>query len=134
MSDEIKACFRDGRWQPDMLANLAENLTRSRDFYKRRVQLLERNQHRFREPERTILVDALANAQFLPDPDGSRYGKTGLDTEDGPDMVRSPMLDFECKLCGWQGFHLTVDEAPEFHSRWNSKNGNKPCPGQIQTT
>lgn len=47
----------------------------SLDFYKRRVQLLEREQHRMRDPERTLVCDILANGQLLPDPHGKRYGQ-----------------------------------------------------------
>lgn len=47
----------------------------SLDFYKRRVQLLEREQHRMRDPERTLVCDILANGQLLSDPHGKRYGQ-----------------------------------------------------------
>lgn len=43
-------------------------------WYKTRVDLLLEKQHMLREPERTLVIDILANGQLLPDPDGSRYG------------------------------------------------------------
>lgn len=42
-------------------------------WYKTRVELLEASKLMFREPERTILIDVLANGQLLPDPNGIRY-------------------------------------------------------------
>jgi hypothetical protein len=38
-----------------------------------RCQRLQQEQSRFREPERTIVCDILANGTLLPDPDGVRY-------------------------------------------------------------
>jgi hypothetical protein len=45
---------------------------RSRDWYKGRVDLLQANQSRMRDPERTIVCDILANG-FLLEPSGGRY-------------------------------------------------------------
>jgi hypothetical protein len=56
------------------LQTLADDAESSRDFYKRRVDLLQAQQSRMRDPERTIVCDIIANAQMLPDADGSRYG------------------------------------------------------------
>jgi hypothetical protein len=39
-----------------------------------RLHRLQQENSRFREPERTILCDLLANGTLLPDPDGKRYG------------------------------------------------------------
>lgn len=47
----------------------------SRKFYKRRCDMLQREQKNFRDPERIMVCDILANAQLLPDPNGDRYGK-----------------------------------------------------------
>lgn len=49
-------------------------LENSRNWYRIRVELLEKHKHAFREPELTILCDILANGQLLPDPNGERYG------------------------------------------------------------
>jgi hypothetical protein len=38
------------------------------------LQQLQQENHRFREPERTMLCDILANGALLPDPEGKRYG------------------------------------------------------------
>jgi len=43
--------------------------------YDRKLRLLQTEQHRMRDPERTLLCDILANGQLLPDPQGSRYGQ-----------------------------------------------------------
>lgn len=54
-------------------AQIAE-LERSRDFYRRRCDLLQEWQSRMRDPERTLVCDVLANGLTLPDPNGTRYG------------------------------------------------------------
>lgn len=46
----------------------------SRDFYQRRCDMLQAEQKRMRDPERTLVCDILANGQLLPDPHGKRYG------------------------------------------------------------
>jgi hypothetical protein len=43
--------------------------------YDRKLRLLTKEQHRMRDPERTLLCDIIANGQLLPDPSGSRYGQ-----------------------------------------------------------
>jgi len=48
-------------------------LEHSLDFYKRRVDMLQKLQHTMRDPERTLVCDILANGQLLPD-SGKRYG------------------------------------------------------------
>lgn len=48
------------------------------EFYRRRCDLLQREQQRMRDPERTLVCDALANGHLLQDPDGSRYGHQTL--------------------------------------------------------
>ena len=50
---------------------------KSRDFYRRRCDLLQEWQGRMRDPERTLVCDILANGQTLPDPHGTRYPLTG---------------------------------------------------------
>ena len=42
-------------------------MERKLTWYKRRIELLEKNQHRMRDPERTLVCDILANGQMLPD-------------------------------------------------------------------
>ena len=56
-----------------MLHQKIKSLERSLEFYKSRVQLLEANQSKMRDPERVLVCDILANGQLLPDPDGKRY-------------------------------------------------------------
>jgi hypothetical protein len=48
-----------------------------------RLHRLQQENARFREPERTILCDLLANGTLLPDPDGKRYGVQPVDGEVG---------------------------------------------------
>ena len=60
LSDEIKA---------------HKKTAHNRDFYRRRAELLQREQSRMRDPERTIVCDILANGTLLPDPHGVRYGE-----------------------------------------------------------
>lgn len=48
-------------------------LERERDWYRSRMQLLEKYKGMFREPELTLVCDILANGRLLPDPDGKRY-------------------------------------------------------------
>jgi uncharacterized protein YjbI with pentapeptide repeats len=48
-----------------------------------RLHRLQQENARFREPERTILCDILANGTLLPDPDGKRYGVLPADGEVG---------------------------------------------------
>ncbi|NCA73123.1 MAG: hypothetical protein EOM91_24345 [Sphingobacteriia bacterium] len=45
------------------------------DFYRGRCDLLQAQQARMRDPERTLVCDILANGQLLPDPTGARYGR-----------------------------------------------------------
>lgn len=52
-----------------------DQLAASRLSYVTRMDLLQKQQERMREPERTIVCDILANGALLPDPDGKRYGK-----------------------------------------------------------
>ena len=59
------------------------DMTRSRDWYKCRVNMLHQWQSKMRDPERTIVCDILANGQMLPDPDGKRYGPAADDKAGG---------------------------------------------------
>jgi len=43
-------------------------------WYKQRLEMLQREQKRLRDPERTLICDIIANGALLPDPDGKRYG------------------------------------------------------------
>jgi len=54
-------------------AELAREI-RSRQWYQHRVDMLQCEQHRMRDPERTLVCDIIANGTLLPDPDGKRYG------------------------------------------------------------
>lgn len=51
-------------------AALLEQLARVRD----KLDMLQREQRRMRDPERTLVCDIIANGALLPDPDGKRYG------------------------------------------------------------
>lgn len=46
------------------------------EFYRGRCDLLQANQHRMRDPERTLVCDILANGALPPDPTGERHGGT----------------------------------------------------------
>lgn len=59
------------------LVSTLKGLNHSSSFYETRCNAMQREINRFREPERTILCDILANGKLLPDPKGSRYGTTG---------------------------------------------------------
>lgn len=61
------------KWFP-LTAEELTDLRDSRDFYRRRVELLQKWQQRMRDPERTIVCDIIANGQMLPDANGKRYG------------------------------------------------------------
>lgn len=56
------------------LGTAIEKLNSSLGWYKKRCDLLRSVQSKFREPERTIVCDILANGNLLPDKTGSRYG------------------------------------------------------------
>ena len=49
-------------------------LVNSRNWNKRRLDLLASVQKHMRDPERQLVCDILANGQLLPDPHGTRYG------------------------------------------------------------
>jgi hypothetical protein len=65
----------------------AEKSARSADLLQQgqsalhRLHRLQQENARFREPERTLLCDLLANGTLLPDPDGKRYGGQPVDGE-----------------------------------------------------
>ena len=42
----------------------------------------------------------------------------------------APTANWSCKTCGWLGLELSIGEAPEYHRRWNSKQG-KLCTGNL---
>ena len=59
-----------------LLAEAAKELQKardSRDWYKQRVELLQRWQAHMRDPERTLVCDILANGATLPDAERTRY-------------------------------------------------------------
>ena len=66
--------LRNGRTLERLVGWLGFVPARRLAFYQRRVELLEREQRRMRDPERTLVCDILANGQLLPDPTGKRYG------------------------------------------------------------
>jgi|FLOH01.1.fsa_nt_gi hypothetical protein len=83
-----------------MLHQKIKSLERSLEFYKSRVQLLEANQSKMRDPERVLVCDILANGQLLPDPDGKRYNTRPNDAkwisvEDGLPKTGQIVIAFE---------------------------------------
>ncbi len=71
-------------------------LRRARDAWRQteRLHRLQQENHRFREPERTILCDILANGGLLPDPEGKRYGM--------PAPTPAPALDADTLRKVWR--------------------------------
>lgn len=43
-----------------------------------------------------------------------------------------PTAIWKCSTCGWLGLDLSIAEAPEYHHRWNSKQGMR-CPGNLSS-
>ena len=60
--------------QEEELFDEIEILSRRVCVYERKINLLLKEQHRMRDPERTLVCDIIANGQLLPDPNGTRYG------------------------------------------------------------
>ncbi len=70
----------------------------------------------------------------------SRCAKCGCEKEspfDGKTVIHdeagckpAPTANWSCKTCGWLGLELSIGEAPEYHRRWNSKQG-KLCTGNL---
>ena len=56
------------------LAKELEAMRTSRDWYKKRCEMLGEVQKHMRDPERTLVCDILANGMLLPDSKGERYG------------------------------------------------------------
>jgi hypothetical protein len=69
------ACLGEGGTADEVhLRGLRAVLARYGNGGLSRCNRLQQEQRRFREPERTILCDILANGTLLPDPQGTRYG------------------------------------------------------------
>lgn len=51
-----------------------ERMKDSVEWHRRRFDMLQQEQYRMRDPERTILCDILANCSLMRDPNGERYG------------------------------------------------------------
>jgi|694.fasta_scaffold15845_5 hypothetical protein len=73
-----KACQSEGGTADEIHLRGLKAIT---DFETRRLDRLQKENHRFREPECTILCDILANGTLLPDPNGSRYGQIWTEEE-----------------------------------------------------
>lgn len=86
-----------------------QELRRSLDFYKRRVDLLLQWQSHMRDPERTIVCDIIANARTLPDPNGARYGVAQAPAQ--PAVLPSEAL------FGFAGWLTSRDEVVTLSSR-----------------
>lgn len=71
--DKLQSFLEENQANAETLEDLnilkkeIESLLFSRDFYKRRVDLLQKWQSRMGEPARTIVCDILANGQTLPE-------------------------------------------------------------------
>lgn len=101
-------------WEPDacLLGNMtAGQFARAADLLQHgqsalhRLHRLQQENARFREPERTILCDLLANGTLLPDPDGKRYGVPPVDGEVGEvsdEELEELAEDLEWKRLSWQ--------------------------------
>ena len=85
-----------------------EDMTHSRDFYKRRHDLLQQWQSKMRNPERTLVCDILANGQTLPDQDGSRYGLVAV-----PDAAPSTPMEQYHYLAGKIDGKLEAYDTPD---------------------
>lgn len=59
---------------PGFHARIVRSLIGSLRRHKDRIHLLSSLQRGFRDPERTVVCDVLANGELLPDPGGVRYG------------------------------------------------------------
>ena len=85
-----------------------EGLRGSREFYRRRCELLQKWQHKMRDPERTIVCDILANASTMPE--GGRYDIAAAPEQTGDDpnavdtLLRGIGLDPD--LCRTDGGNL----------------------------
>ena len=62
---------------------------------QKRLYRLQQENSRFREPERTILCDLLANGELLPDPCGTRYGLKTKPTPPAEGEVASDRISSE---------------------------------------
>ena len=56
------------------LLNKIKDLEFELDFYKSRINLINKVQKYMRDPERTMICDIVANNSLLPDPNSERYG------------------------------------------------------------
>lgn len=65
---------KDGKLTQEELIRHCRRLYDAKQFYQRRFDLLQKEQRRMRDPERTLVCDVLANGTLLPDPNGTRYG------------------------------------------------------------
>jgi hypothetical protein len=63
----------------DSLQIVVDNARARCSFGLERCQRLQQENRRFREPERTILCDILANGTLLPDPSGTRYARPDVE-------------------------------------------------------
>lgn len=60
------------QWEPDEMQKQLSDALNSAEFYKRRVDALQKWQSKMRDPERTIVCDIIANGCTL-EPEGDRY-------------------------------------------------------------
>lgn len=47
-------------------------------------------------------------------------------------LPKTPTASWGCQTCGWRGLDLHISQVPDYHRRWNSKQG-KHCPGTLIT-
>lgn len=85
--------FHDGPTSGEVAEIARAVLARWGSLGIERCHRLQQENHRFREPERTILCDILANGTLLPDPDGRRYGRS---TAEPTPVNGQPPCEEEC--------------------------------------
>jgi hypothetical protein len=96
----------------------AEKSARSADLLQQgqsalhRLHRLQQENAQFREPERTLLCDLLANGTLLPDPDGKRYGVQPADGEVATIAARLKELAHAVTEERWREFSMRVPAEP----------------------
>jgi len=99
----------------------------SRDFYTRRCDMLQAEQKRMRDPERTLVCDIPANGQLLPDPHGKRYGPIDSAMADDKHTTVADVSDTTARLirmirqrdaAGLAKYGTTLDRTDLTHAEW----------------
>lgn len=102
VDDWYVSAMADPLQVPEYVKACVENMNFHRDFYQRRVDLLQQWQSNMRDPERTICCDIIANGQTLPPENaGNRYAvqpsqARGLATVDNMILVPRDLIGAAC--------------------------------------